>query len=271
MHLFRFFLLSALLYASTSRATPIARFGATTVTAEEFSAYLSSDSSLLSEERREGLLQSYLNMRIVAAEARRLGLDNSAQIKAQVEQLLYHAYVQKELEPVVGATQVSEAQIKALYNQQPMIKTKQILFKYKPNISDSGRVEVQSKAKGILDQIIKKTITFEQAAKKNSDDFTRESGGVMPDGGRSSLIPIYYETALKLKPGEVSQPIESIFGVHLIQLEQKIPFDQSPPGYRFELLAQIKNDLGQKILDQKIAELRKKHGLEILKKPSDIK
>lgn len=60
---------------------------------------------------------------------------------------------------------------------------------------------------------------FEDLATVNSEDLGSASlGGDLGWQGRGNLVPQFEATALKLAVGEMSEPVESEFGVHLIQL-----------------------------------------------------
>jgi parvulin-like peptidyl-prolyl isomerase len=64
--------------------------------------------------------------------------------------------------------------------------------------------------------------TFEQAAKESSeDDGSKDMGGELGIQMRTVFVPAFEATAYQLKPGEVSKPVRSQFGYHLIQLEQR--------------------------------------------------
>jgi peptidyl-prolyl cis-trans isomerase SurA len=63
---------------------------------------------------------------------------------------------------------------------------------------------------------------FAALAKKYSDDpsaFT--NAGEMGWSGRGRMVPEYEAVAFKLKPGEISMPFESAFGIHIMQLIER--------------------------------------------------
>lgn len=60
---------------------------------------------------------------------------------------------------------------------------------------------------------------WEETARKVSEDPSAEfNGGDMGWVGRGAMVPTYEATAFKLKKGEISQPFESPFGFHVMQL-----------------------------------------------------
>ena len=63
---------------------------------------------------------------------------------------------------------------------------------------------------------------FEILATLNSEDFeSAKRGGRIGFVGRGALQPEYEEASLKLNPGEISMPVETKFGFHLIELIEK--------------------------------------------------
>jgi len=64
--------------------------------------------------------------------------------------------------------------------------------------------------------------TFESMAKQYSQDpGSARRGGELGFFGRGELAPEFEATALSMKPGELSMPVETQFGFHLIQLQEK--------------------------------------------------
>lgn len=60
---------------------------------------------------------------------------------------------------------------------------------------------------------------FGELARKFSEDPSAASnGGEMGTVGRGAMVPTYEAMAFKLKPGEISEPFESPFGFHIMQL-----------------------------------------------------
>jgi peptidyl-prolyl cis-trans isomerase SurA len=77
-------------------------------------------------------------------------------------------------------------------------------------------------AENIRKSIIDGEITFEEAALKYSEDKTSAArGGSIGLTSRGDLVPEYEMAAFNLKPGEISGPVVSKFGYHLIKMNEK--------------------------------------------------
>lgn len=90
-----------------------------------------------------------------------------------------------------------------------------------PEISKKQKDEISNKLLDIREQIVGGA-DFEELARKYSEEpAASTSGGNLGFQNRGDLVPAYEAAALKLKPGEISQPIETEFGFHLIQMIER--------------------------------------------------
>src|SRR4051812_16544035 len=63
---------------------------------------------------------------------------------------------------------------------------------------------------------------FEDVAKAESaDSSTAVNGGALPKGGRGRFVPAFESAAYALKQGEISQPVLTPFGYHLIRVDER--------------------------------------------------
>ena len=77
--------------------------------------------------------------------------------------------------------------------------------------------------KNIKDSVLTGSLSFDIAAEKYSQDpGSKNKGGNLGFTKRGSLLPVYERAAFLLDVGEVSDPIESVFGFHLIKLLDRV-------------------------------------------------
>ncbi len=91
-----------------------------------------------------------------------------------------------------------------------------------PEVSKEQKETVKKRLNEIRDQIISGETTFAEMARKHSEDpGSAASGGDLGFWKRGELAPEFEATALRMKPGDISRPVETKFGFHIIQLIER--------------------------------------------------
>lgn len=105
-----------------------------------------------------------------------------------------------------------------------------------------ARNEALSKAKKIEEEL-KKGADFSQLVTQYSDDrYTKDNKGIMTPFGIGKMTPEFEKAAFSLqKLGDISQPIATEYGYHILKLVRKIPL-QPLDSIKDELTAKVKND-----------------------------
>lgn len=134
------------------------------------------------------------------------------------------------------------------------LQTLMIPVIYQDKIKDSLFKQVQvrhilvkdeNKAKDALKKI-RDGAKFEDIAKDTSEDEgSKANGGLLADGQYlsrdSGLVAEFTDAMLKLKKGDVSEPVKSQFGYHIIKVEDiKGTIDKSYDEWIKDILAQMK-------------------------------
>lgn len=132
--------------------------------------------------------------------------------------------------------EVVENTLKELYNwDQEQFKEKVLKFfilrnKLQENISSDEILnqEAKKRAEEVLKKVQEGEETFEELAKKYSEDsMTAPGGGDLGFIEEGEIVTEFKEAALALEPGEVSGLVQTRFGYHIIKLVEKIPADSS--------------------------------------------
>ena len=82
-------------------------------------------------------------------------------------------------------------------------------------------VEDEDKIREIAADIAAGKITFEDAAAQFSTCPSGKQGGSLGEFGRGQMVPEFEEAAFAMSVGEISEPVKTQFGFHLIKLEAK--------------------------------------------------
>lgn len=129
---------------------------------------------------------------------------------------------------VLSGVTVTPSEVKSFFNNIPRdslpyfsseVEVGEIV--YVPPVNDTEKQKAITKLEGLREQIVTGTTTFEEAAKKFSDDGSARIGGDLGWAKRGKFVPEFEAAAYQLEPGEISQVVESEFGFHLIQLLER--------------------------------------------------
>lgn len=93
-----------------------------------------------------------------------------------------------------------------------------ILLKNRPGLTDQ---DAERRLQGYRDQVRAKTADFGELAKKYSEDGSAQNGGNLGWMGPGDLVPEFDQAMNRLQIGEVSNPVKSEFGWHLIQVLER--------------------------------------------------
>ena len=120
-----------------------------------------------------------------------------------------------------GARAASNANPLDVIPQNMMVTqtlARHILIRQRQGLQDA---DVERRLLGYRDQIRAKTADFDSLAKKFSEDGSAQNGGVLGWMGPGDLVPPFEIAMNRLQIGEVSDPVKTEFGWHLIQVMER--------------------------------------------------
>ena len=104
---------------------------------------------------------------------------------------------------------------KATYTQQ---RARHILLRTTPQLSIKA---ARDRMSDIRKEIVGGQASFAQMARQNSEDGSATRGGDLGWAAPGQFVPEFEQALLALQPGQVSEPVVTRFGVHLIQLIER--------------------------------------------------
>lgn len=162
---------------------------------------------------------------------------------------------------------VSDKELRAYYDSHPdsfkqpeQVRASHILIKVDPQADESQRAEARKKIAEIQ-QKLQKGEDFATLAKESSQGPSSAKGGDLGYFRRGQMVKPFEEAAFALKPGEVSDLVETRFGYHLIKVIDKKPETTIP-------YEDIKEKVGQYLKNKKVHE---EVGLYVKKLKEDAK
>jgi parvulin-like peptidyl-prolyl isomerase len=204
----------------------------------------------------------------LAQEAEKRGLANKPQLQAQLDiqrsQMLANTLMQELME----ATPVDDAALRKYFDdnkgQYEQVAGRHILVRFKGSPvpvregqQDLSEEEALAKASQIRDQI-GAGADFAEVAKKESDDAgSGSNGGSLGTFGRGQMVPEFEKAAFSLAVGQLSEPVRSQFGYHVIQIQEQ----------KHQTFEDAKSAIEQRLRPEKARELadqiKKGSGIQI--------
>lgn len=152
------------------------------------------------------------------------------QLKAEIEEPIREQLIINKMQAkITEGLAVSPAEVRKFYNSIPRdslpffsaeVVVGQIVKK--PEVNQDVKKELENRLKDFKQMIIDGTSDFQTLARQYSQDpGSAMMGGELGFFRRGELAPEYEATSLGLRPGEISDPVETMFGFHLIQLLER--------------------------------------------------
>ena len=214
------------------------------------------------EQKRDYLITYMSDLMLVAKAAEGKNLANTPEFNRRVAYLRNKALMELLLKSEASAA-ATEPEMRKVYDDA----TKQM----KPQEEVHAHhilVETEAEAKTVLADI-KKGGDFAAIAKeKSKDPSAKAEGGDLGYFTADQMVPEFSTAAFKLEKGQLSEPVKTQFGWHVIKLEDK----RTKPVPTFEQVKdQIQSYVVQKAQAELITKLRSEGKVERLDKPAEKK
>jgi peptidyl-prolyl cis-trans isomerase C len=165
---------------------------------------------------------------------------------------------EKLIDSQLPSKEVNDADILAAYEQHKeqydtpeQVQASHILITPDPNNTDANQAKVQAKAKAEkLHEQLKGGADFAALAKENSDCPSKAKGGELGLFEKGQMVKPFEDAAFALKPGDLSDVVETQFGYHIIKVTLHKPAETIP-------LEKVKPQLEKMVMDQKRTEFFK--------------
>lgn len=164
-------------------------------------------------------------------------------------------YVELKLEDLELEVAVSADQLQAYYDAHKADFTideqrnaSHILIQLKAGATSAEDAEAKQKASRMREMVLSGK-PFDETAKEHSDDIgSRAEGGATGLFGRGVMAPEFEQAVFSMQKDDVSEPIKTSFGYHIIKLTEIKPGGITP-------LAEVKSDVEQKVRREQAEEL----------------
>ena len=186
---------------------------------------------------------------------------------------LYRQLLAAEAEKVAvdQRVAVSDGQVRAYYDERRatykrprQFKASQILVKVDPASNKEEREALLAKAQGLLAQA-RAGEDFYNLAYYNSDDRSKYVGGDLGYFHEGQTVKEFEDALKQLKPGEISDPIRTMYGYHIVKLfENNDPRQLEFDEVRDKIRKTLESDAREALYGEWMAALRERYPVKKL-------
>ncbi|MGC2044259.1 MAG: peptidylprolyl isomerase [Pseudolabrys sp.] len=222
------------------------------------------------EAKQDYLVQFVADMILVSKAAQDKKLGDSADFKRKLEfarkKLLMEGLLQS-----VGKEAVTDAAMHQVYDEavkqiaeEKEVHARHILFRA-PAGDDKAAKEAEDKVKAVIVRLKKGEDFAKVATEVTEDPSGKANGGDLGYFTKEQMVPEFSDAAFKLETGQISEPVKTQFGWHVIKVEDK----RTKQAPKFEdVKAQIENFVVRKAQAELVTKLRADAKIERMDKPA---
>lgn len=167
-------------------------------------------------------------------------LDLQPMIRQFVEQ---RTFMQLRDSLMTADTVFTEAELRKMFDEQApglRVHARHILLTFPDSATQEQRDSVWALARQIRERAVQGEDFATLAKEYSQDPGSAQQGGDLGWFQAGSMVKPFEEAAFKLKPGEISPVTETLFGLHIIKVEERQTpsFEEQAPQFRRQMVAQ---------------------------------
>jgi peptidyl-prolyl cis-trans isomerase C len=211
-----------------------------------------------SEEGREKILHELIQQELLYADAIDNRYDEEEEFLDRLDKTEEEMLKQYAMFKLLTQVEVTEQELSDYYRDN-----KNNFFREESIQASHILVDTEEKANEVLEQLNKGT-AFENAAMQYSSCPSSQQGGDLGPFTKGRMVKEFEDAAFALQLGEISEPVKTQFGYHIIKVTDKkepgiMLFEEVKEQLRRDLLAAKQNFFYSK----KIEDLKGKYKVEI--------
>ncbi|MCD6181983.1 MAG: peptidylprolyl isomerase [Candidatus Cloacimonetes bacterium] len=211
------------------------------------------------EAGRQQILNELVSQNLFLADAKAQNLEEAAEYKAELSRMSEIILTNIAITRAVNAVQVSDTAVEeyfaanqSKYNAPESANTSHIL------VDDEGQCN------DIYAKLVSGELQFADAAKEFSKCPSSAKGGELGMYARGQMVPEYDDVSFTLDAGEISKPVKTQFGWHIIRLNEKSPATTaSLDDVRDEVTRELTTNLQREAYMARLEKLKKQFNVEM--------
>ncbi len=208
-------------------------------------------------------LEDLVRYEIGVQEAVKRGVPDEAIVKERVRQEYYKGLIEKELGQKISEIKVTDKDMQDFYKNNPEIRTSHILIEFRPEATAEQKKAAKDRATEILAEVRKSKRPFEELVGLYTDDvLSKRTGGDVGWQSRVTLVPSFYDAALKMKVGDVQGLIETQYGYHIIKVTGRRGYGDAN---KRQIRAAVFDEKRKELFDAYFSKLKKQYPVKVNK------
>ena len=172
----------------------------------------------------------------------------------------------------VGKAALTDAEMHKVYDEavkqmppEEEVHARHILFRAAAGDEKAGK-DAEDKVKAVIERLKKGEDFTKLATELTEDPSGKANGGDLGYFSKEQMVPEFADAAFKLDKGQISEPVKTQFGWHVIKVEDKRA--KPVPGFD-DVKQQIESFVTRKAQAELVTKLREGAKVERLDKPAD--
>lgn len=204
-----------------------------------------------SPEGKEELLDILISREVLSQEGKRLGIDKKKDVKDRIDELTKEVLI-SEVVNQLATEKLTDAEMKKYYNKNK--------GEFKEIHASHILVKTEEEAKEVKKKLDQGGDFADLAKEKSTDPGSAPRGGDLGFFTKERMVKQFADAAFSLKPNEISKPVQSPFGFHII----KVTETREPKNFEELTPAQLQNLRGT-MINHEIDQLKEKAKIKVNK------
>lgn len=234
----------------------VAKVGDRTITVEKLQKLIGAKKFSSTEEeldQKRQMLEKMIDSELMIIGALKAGLDKETDFLTQIKGVERNILLQELYSvEILDKCQPSEKEMRAYYDRMGWeVKARHIL------------VETEKDAQEIVKQLSEGADFAELAKEKSTDKATKDKGGDLGYFTWGRMVSPFQDTVFAMQVGNISKPVETKFGWHIIKLEDRRKTQQKEyQEEKSQIKRRLLNEKTKERSDEYLTDLREKANIQ---------
>jgi peptidyl-prolyl cis-trans isomerase C len=263
----------------------LAEIGEMKITEDDLEARIKSLPSMYqdrfkNEKQKMAFLGKIVEMQVLAMAAKDEKINSDVSVRMRIDDavsgILAQEYVKRRFS---DRKDISEEDIKKYYDEHvseftkpASVKVDHILIKLDPKAEEKEISKARAKAQEIRAKLDAGADFAKLAAEYSDDERTKKKGGDLGFITKGRMSADFSKAAFSMKKGEISEPVKTPFGYHIIKAGEKKAKEVVALGtVEKRIESRLRSTMKREFMEKEVARLKEKYGVKLHVDPEACK